>query len=286
MARKVIARIKGGLGNQLFIYSFAYELSRKLSSKLILDDKTGFYKDSYGRKPVFNKLVCKSDYRFIKVYEIITFYLCKILSHDISEKLGVKFLIELDNKQRVSWYSQDFSKVRIVFIEGYFQSYEYFYQSRFEIKTHLKFKIPHSDYYIRLEGLIRKSNSVAIHIRRRDYTNILDMDYYHKSIGLIKKSLISPYFFFFCDDIEWLNSNLGKFNTQNNYIVSTSEMNELMEFTLMSLCKNFIIANSSYSWWAAYLAGIESDGMVLAPDRTDIGVIDAFYPNSWLLVKG
>jgi hypothetical protein len=147
-------------------------------------------------------------------------------------------------------------------LRGYFQTEKYFIESEEEIRKCLSFK---ESVKSKGESIIDiPENSVSIHVRRGDYTQFLDhhptqkMEYYINSmndfVGIPK--------FIFSDDIEWCRNNFKSTGDDSNIFLVDCE-DPFCSLYLMSKCKNHIIANSSFSWWGAWLSG--SRGKVIAP---------------------
>ena len=122
--------------------------------------------------------------------------------------------------------------------------------------------------------MIQSSDAVAIHVRRGDYISnqnttefhgICSLDYYHKAIDEIISKVNDPHFFVFSDDPEWTQENL-KIDAPTTYVAHNSSDKNYEDLRLMSLCNHFIIANSSFSWWGAWLSRNESK-IVIAPSR-------------------
>jgi len=119
---------------------------------------------------------------------------------------------------------------------------------------------------------LESCESVCVHVRRGDYVKLkwneaCSYGYYERAIKFMKEKLTSPLFYFFSnthDDIEWIKSN-WEFQDANIKYVDLSNP-DYEELRLMYSCKNFIIANSSFSWWGAYLAG-NKDKIVCAPSK-------------------
>ena len=141
-------------------------------------------------------------------------------------------------------------------------------------------------------NLIKNKNSVAIHIRRGDYLKnpkarcfhgILGEDYYKKSISYVKKTVKNPFFFIFSDEVELVKKTFFFFNKKNFIFIDTkSTINDLH---LMSNCKHFIIANSTFSWWGAWLSK-NKHKIILAPKkwvRAKISTPD-IIPESWIKI--
>ena len=130
---------------------------------------------------------------------------------------------------------------------------------------------------------------MSIHIRRTDYIgnplhdNICTLEYYKSATYLIKKNIKDPIFFVFSDDIEWCTKNL--FINDAIFIEGNINKNSYKDMQLMTACKCNIIANSSFSWWAAWLNSYEKK-IVITPNRMNnesINFKDAF-PASWLII--
>ena len=122
--------------------------------------------------------------------------------------------------------------------------------------------------------MISQTNSVSLHIRRGDYVSnqktnqthgTCDLDYYQRCITEIEKEVENPYFFVFSDEIEWVKENL-KINHPAEYVDQNTGDKSYEDMRLMSQCKHNVIANSSFSWWGAWLNSYP-DKIVFAPKR-------------------
>ena len=120
-------------------------------------------------------------------------------------------------------------------------------------------------------NLIKKTQSVFIHVRRGDYLkpensiyNICNIEYYIKAINIMNKKISSPYYFIFSDDIEWSRENLWEPGMK--IIEHNKDKEDYEDIFLMSKCAHHIIANSSFSWWGAWL-GTNEDKIVIAPEK-------------------
>jgi hypothetical protein len=179
---------------------------------------------------------------------------------------------------------------------GYWQSYIY----SSDISTQLKFELqprnPLSEESIKVLDSINSSTSIAIHVRRGDYaTNkkalsyhgLLPLNYYRDSVAYVLSKFPEATFFIFSDDQDWCKKNL---NLQNEYFVEHNKSeNPWEDLVLMSKCKHHIIANSSFSWWAAWIADNNQKNMnhlVVAPKHwfiksNEINNVDRFPPH-WI----
>jgi hypothetical protein len=275
---------QGGLGNQLFQFIIGYILARKNKMKLRINIEKF---NSYDRKfeldnfPEIKKLYIPKirNYnilskiffylypKFIKILKILRIYKC------------INYFYFLDKKEFEKSpfiFNKNLLQEKItknITIIGYFQSEKYFSNYRKIVLKLFKFpklnnKLVH-DYL----NLIRNKNSVAIHIRRGDYLSnpkanyfhgVLGANYYKKSIRYVSKRVRNPIFFIFSDDIELVKKTFP-FLINKKYIF-TETKSSINDLHLMSNCKHFIIANSSFSWWAAWLS-TNKNKIVCAPKK-------------------
>src|SRR5262249_39041231 len=146
----------------------------------------------------------------------------------------------------------------------------------------------------RLRKEILSTDAVGLHVRRGDYLlpegahmHIIGMDYYRRAAELISERVLNPHFFVFSDDIQWCARTLD-IRYPHTFVVQDqpSERWTAADFRLMTLCKHFVIANSTFSWWAAWL-GSHQDKIVVAPSEwihNDTEGSKAITPVSWVRV--
>ena len=278
MSKKVFFRVVGGIGNQLFIY-FTGKALEKNGFEVIFDLKSGFFWDEHQREPVLQKLdlnIRKSNWLEIFYFFIVKYFTSPLIGFFLKEKNPNQFtnLNLLNNKYN--------------FIEGYFQSFTYFDDHKKEIINGLNFDIIDDNRYLNYLRIIEESESVCIHIRtvqKTEHTSLeekkelLDIDYYNNSINkMINEIGENSIFFVFARDLIWAKNNLPK---GFKYVfVEHKVTNDFFEFILMSKCKNFILANSTFSWWAAYISGSKN---VIYRDQVKqlIGIRDNYFPDNW-----
>jgi hypothetical protein len=248
----IIVKLKGGLGNQLFQYAFGRLLSIKRNTSVKFDvlsvDKKDIHRDfkldKFNTKIELASLeeIKKSEYPFGFISKIWTWVKRKILriyNVGYSEKI-------INSKEK--------------YYDGYWQNYKYLEPIRKELLTEISLKESINKKYSELISRINSSNSVSIHIRRGDYVNdsktkkahvTFGLEYYEEAIKIIKDKIKDPVFFVFSDDISWIKENL-KINYPI-FFVSNPEIKDYEELIIMSTCKHNIIANSSFSFWGAWL---------------------------------
>jgi hypothetical protein len=187
------------------------------------------------------------------------------------------------------------------YLIGYFQSYKYFSNHSSIILKHFSPVISLSEKNKYIKNLIFTTSSVSIHIRRGDYVSnesankfhgVLSLSYYKNAIAHIESTISNPHYFIFSDDPEWCRVNLPSVNENYTFIDHNSDDNAWQDLELMSFCKHHVIANSSFSWWGAWLADNKislSNRIVIAPlnwfvKMDEINKIDRI-PTHWLLIK-
>lgn len=278
---KLIITLKGGFGNQLFQIVNGISLSKKFNKKLIIDISSFSKLNSY-KNTKRNYELGILNLKYKKIYYLAFFY---------------KFYSKFSNKiVHLKEKNFNFNKILLdndksYLIDGYWQSYKYFekdFSFIFNSLETIKKKINLNSFY---KDLLR-SNSVCVHIRRGDYiTNpntkqfhgICDIDYYEKAISYIYSKIPDANFYFFSDDIGFLKKNFA--DKKNFKIISNSKFNFIEEFVLMLSCNNFILANSSFSWWAAYLSN-NVNKLVVAPTKWFNVNIDTsdLIPKEWIRI--
>jgi hypothetical protein len=258
-----IVKLKGGLGNQLFQY--AYGRALELSGEKIIFD-TSFFN---GNKA---KIDTARDFK-LNNYNIET----KAKFENVkTNTLLDKVLVRLGLKNE------------------FYQGEKYFKNIENNIRKEFTLKNPLSSLGLIWQDKINNSaNSVLLHIRRGDYvfnkeTNSfhgsLDMDYYEKAIAKIVEEVGNNIeLFVFSDDMDWAKENI-KFNYPTNF--SDPLIKDYEQMHLMSLCKHDIIANSTFSWWGAWL-NMNPQKIVIAPKmwlRNKSSAELDILPSGWITI--
>lgn len=276
-----IVSIEGGLGNQMFQYSFYLSLKYSL-----------FPKD-------FNKIFI-APYNFHNGYELDkVFRINKNIILNLSVgfiKKYFKILVLKKHEKSVATYERIRieNKKPVIYFSGYWQSEKYF--SKIEDIVKSTFKFDYNKVDDNNKSLIKEleyKNSVSVHIRRGDYENdpgakfVLggncSLDYYKECISYINKKINEPYFYFFSDDTEWTKENFS-FVSKACFIDWNKEENSWQDMLLMSQCKHNIIANSSFSWWGAWLNS-NPGKIVIAPLKWfNIYPALDIIPESWIRI--
>ena len=164
--------------------------------------------------------------------------------------------------------------VRNRYYYGYWQDHKYYDDIRTELRGVFHFKIPLTGRNLSVYNeIVKAANSVGIHIRRGDYVNhplykdICTCDYYRKAINVVMGRVDNPTFYIFSNDIAWCKDNIEKFLGCNpvTYVDWNNGEDSYRDMQLLMQCKTLVIANSSFSWWAAYLNC--RSPLVVAPNK-------------------
>jgi hypothetical protein len=280
----IVVKIMGGLGNQLFQYALGRNLAIKNNTELRLD--ITWYEKIDNRSFKLNYF--STEFKIAKANEIP--YLRKDIDFNLFKKLFHKIAgskTEIYEEQHFCFDETILKAKKNSYFFGYWQSDKYFTDIASIIKADLKLKKKETKKIHSIANLIKESHSISLHIRRGDYIDsqthpILSVDYYIEGIRILKQKLENPILFIFSDDIKWCKANLHL--KENHYFIDGNE--DWEDLYLISLCKNHIIANSSFSWWGAWLSDA-NEKMVIAPKKwfTPSNYITKdLLPQNWIKV--
>jgi hypothetical protein len=293
---KVIARIRGGLGNQLFCYAAARRLALTNGSELIMDDTTGFVRDrQYRRRYMLDRFKIPvrkaTPSERMEPFERYRRGLAKLISHRLPFSRR-KYIEEehVDFDPRLLSYCPSGT----VYLDGLWQSEGYFKDIESIIRQDLSIIPPDDAENIKMAKIIADSNSVSVHVRWFNQpgtlgSNNLDQAYYAKAVGEICKLVSSPHFFLFSDNV---GEALAMMNLPSHKVTcidhNRGDENAYADLWLMSQCKHFIIANSTFSWWGAWLGYSLSNKTVIAPGVKLTGIsawaFAGLLPDNWIIL--
>jgi hypothetical protein len=253
--KSVVAIIKGGLGNQLFIYAAAKAFALRNGRELFLDTTRGFQNDGYGRSYRLDHFSITAtpmpeEWRLAPTLKHIRHKVLrawnKILPRAHRSYLAERRDLGVEQLTRLSP-----SKERVTML-GYWQDEAYFFDFSDIIREELMVPPPTDLQNLDAGNRFSKIESISLHIRRNRYNPRLDSAYYQNAIGLIKEQIVNPHFVVFGDDLEWAHKELD-FEGCTMELISQNPNDELVDLWLMSCCRHAIVANSSFSWWGAWL---------------------------------
>ena len=289
----IIVRLKGGLGNQMFQYALGRQLAEKNQTDLRLD--LSFYDDQSGITPrQYELAIFKIRAEIAKKEDVV-----KVIGPRpprLVQKILDRLKIDYNKKNYVREDSFGFRSYFLslpdnVYLDGYFQSEKYFSDIRTEILADFSLLPGEADKIVGLSQKIKTANSVSLHVRRGDYVSrpeanafhgICSLDYYRAAIKIIKDRISEPHFFIFSDDLDWCRDNFSDLEK----VEFVSGFSPAQDLILMSRCRHNIIANSSFSWWGAWL-NQNTKNIVIAPQRwfsdQTIDISDRL-PAAWLKI--
>lgn len=265
----IIVRLQGGLGNQLFQYAAARSASIATKQSVIYFD-TFYY--SYVRNRHFHLSSFQTHGAVGNVLSFPAFF--PITIPFISKTAWRSYhklrpqSIQLVVEEGAHNYSPHLLAThKDVYLQGFWQNWRYADSIRSLIRKELVLSQPLSDEGKVLEAKISQSNSVGLHVRRGDYVNnpnfpTCSLSYYQHAVKTMQSKLSNPTFFVFSDDSRWVKENL----TFIKSMIIVELHSEVEEFWLLSKTKHTIIANSTFSWWGAWL-GDNLGKLVIAPSE-------------------
>jgi len=270
----IITKLCGGLGNQMFQYAAGRALSLLHSCELKLDiseyDRYSMHNGyELGRYEIVAEIARNEE-----IYELSGMQ--NRMARFLRRKLGFGRKTHF-TEQSYGYMPEFISICPPVYIDGYWQSYRYFETVAETIRKELTLAHEPTGLNKELADNIGETHSVSIHIRRGDYINnpvaqrmhgFVGIQYYQAAINQVKKQLESPHFFIFSDDIVWAKENLT-FSDPVTFVDHNSGATSFEDMRLMSYCSQHLIANSSFSWWAAWLN--PSDNKIV------------YFPENWFV---
>jgi hypothetical protein len=286
----IIVRLIGGLGNQLFQYATARQLAFINNTQLKLDI-SGF--ETY-KLHAYSLQNFKIQEGFATLEEVAKLKPKGFLS---------KIILRIDARHRFPWRSWKIERhfhydphvltLRgNIYLDGYWQSERYFKHIENIIRQELVVNTDLDSKNMATAQHIEATQSICLHIRRGDYASnpvtlqlhgVCSLEYYLAAANRIANGIDDPHFFIFSDDPVWAEKNL-KLPYPYTLVSHNKADKNYEDLRLMSLCRHFIIANSTFSWWGAWLSS-HPDKMVIAPAKwfNDPTINDYdLIPSSWL----
>lgn len=268
----IVMQLTGGMGNQMFQYALGRHLAIKLNTTLKLD--LSFFKTyewhEYSLLP-FNLNASIATDRELKAIKNEYGKWEKLLRRIMGNFQPSFATIE---EQGLQFDRHILDAADNSYLLGYWQSEKYFIDIKEEIIKDFTLKIPPSIANQSTLDQIHSCNSVSLHIRRGVYATVPEvnkahglspLDYYYKAIAHIQKQVDTPHIFVFSDEISWAKENL-QINIAHTFVDQNNDKTDYEDLRMMSNCKHNILANSTFSWWAAWLNSYK-DKIVIAPQK-------------------
>lgn len=274
----IIVKLMGGLGNQMYEYAFGKHIALKNNTDLKLD---------------LRFLLDRSPKKFF-VYRDFDLNIFNI-NYDLANNNDLNNNLSYYKEKYFHFDKEALNIADNSYIEGFWQSEKYFIDIKDVIRKEFSFKNEFNEESKKLSDEIQNCNAVCINVRR-GYINNLKEKYYHGFLGLkyinkakdlIKTKVENPHFFIFSDDMSWCEANI-KDEQYPLTFVSHKYAGEKFQYylQLMTQCKHFIIPNSSFGWWGAWL-NQNPDKIVIAPKkwfRFALNNTKDLIPDNWIRI--
>ena len=301
MQKKIITKISEGLGNQLFMYANSYSLSQKFNLEFHIDPYSGYFKKNVYQFMLNNfnisSNIAPSNWIFDNQYSN---FLKKIHIKFNYLKKKKSFLFEKKNFDK----STSFNPInidntnKIFYLDGNFESEKYFINYRNDLLN--EFSLIDKTFHKKNKYLdfIKKKNVVSICIRQNRFSErVLNknlneskiksenfvkdtVEYIYRSIDFIKTRINNPKFLLWSNDFK----NLNQYFPSENFIFVNNEKNKIIsDFYLLTQCKNFIIAPSTFNWWGAWLSNEENKICIRPKNLNPSNNVD-FWPETWISI--
>jgi len=286
----VIVKIYGGMANQLFQYAAGYALAKTHQVPLKLDINY-FQETNKDTKREFELSKFAINYSLATQKEIDDVFKFRSIDYAWNKILPNRRKFFFGEK-KPGFFNPFFEFGNHIYLRGYFQSEKYFKKYNQEILEQYKLNTQSFEQLLPFAKNLSNSNSVAVHIRLGDYLNPtlssimapFNIDYYKNAINFIKQKLNHPKFYIFSDQIE-LAKALLNVEIDAIFVDETLSVNADQDFFLMQSCQHQIIANSTFSWWAAYLNKYPNK-IVIAPQKwykPHFGDAIDLFPENWVV---
>lgn len=292
----IIVSMGAGLGNQMFEYSFYTKLKKLYPDQKILFDAQYAFPPAHNGIEVFDIFGLKAEYACLKEIKKLVWNYPIYENTRKNNKIINSFttLLHLYPKslkiqKDFTGYYEKFLKLsdkKSYYFYGPFANYKYFEDIKDEILNTFSFPIIEDKTNLMYKNRIESCQSVSIHIRRGDYVKygieLVPEKFYKDAIKLIESKVDNAVFFVFTDDIEYAEKLF--YDTSKFIIVKgNSGRNSYRDMQLMSLCRHNITANSTFSFWGAYL-NRNNDKIVVAPDIPFSGTKNPFICDDWIRI--
>lgn len=314
----IISRITMGLGNQMFQYAAGkcLSLEKNVPFKVDVASYEGYKLRKYELDVFFAINTAKVSKEELKefgvrnsvkrVWNKLSRKKLRMLGLGYEERSIPRHILSIYNlfsppeKRNVyeephfHFHKSFFKASKHTYLNGYWMSWKYFEKYEEEIRNEFKIRQNIVEHLDNVASKIKATNSVSIHIRRGDFTSqknsklhgVIGIEFYRKAIQLLCKKIGKIELFIFSDEIGWAKENL-KVNVPAIFISDEITKTAIEDFYLMTVCKHNIIANSTFSWWAAWL-NKNSNKIVIAPGKwynKSIFNYNDVYPPSWIILQ-
>lgn len=274
----VIARVFGGLGNQLFIYAAARSLALRNHAELVLDTTSGFKEDRFFHRQFlldrFNVQYSPACAHDLLLRPTPFGRIARAAARRANRVLPCSYRFYLTEETGFAHHNAPMGAGKRIYLEGYWQSEEYFKGCEAAIRRDLTLTTPPGAYSQTVAGEIARTDSVAVHYRSlvgvgKDTRGSvrLPRTYYQNCLRIVKQHLMRPHLFFFADCAGAFDDLVTADLPYTLIAHDRPDDHACEDLWLMSRCKHHVIANSTFSWWGAWLG--ENPGKIVFAPRED-----------------
>lgn len=288
----IILRLMGGLGNQMFQYAYGRAVAHRIGVELALDisDSTLTIHQGFELNRVFGiqaKIAMESDIR-----NVLGWQHSEII-RKVIRKSGLAFIFKCWIDEPHFHFSPEMLLVPDnTYLRGYWQSEKYFEDTVDLIRRDLTFRTPVSGLNVIISNQIQDDSysAISLHVRRGDYVNNSAVSqvhgacpaaYYYAAMQYLAERVKNPFFYVFSDDKDWISDHFEA-SYPHMFVTHNRGESSYEDMRLMSLCRHHIIANSSFSWWGAWLNS-DPEKIVVAPRNwfADESCGHDLFPRNW-----
>lgn len=292
----IILHLSGGLGNQMFQYAFGRATANRLSAELVFDlsDETLQIHNGFELNRVFDiraREATKSDLKTVLGWMRHDIARRAVKKFGFSEILSIPYVLE----PHLHFAPQMLRASDNTYLSGYWQSEKYFADAMDCVRDDFTFlsKLSGLNESLAADILDKSQTAISLHVRRGDYVHNTEInrvhgcctqEYYQAAIEHMAGQIKSPRFYIFSDDMDWVRANLD-LPFGHTFVQHNRKKSSYQDMHLMSLCKHHVIANSSFSWWGAWL-NRDPKKLVVAPRKwfADERSVDDLFPQSWVVL--
>jgi len=294
MAASIIVRVLGGLGNQMFQYAAGIAMAQLHGARALLhlgdlNDRTSH--GGYALAKTFGLQAPEATNAELQAVLGLAYPLRRVMLH---RKAGWLRSSRIVVEPHFAYWDGLRAVQPPYYLAGYWQAPRYFAGHEPEVRAAFSFAWEASPAVAELARRIGSCEAVSVHVRRGDYvTNpgmaklhgVLPLDYYERALRVVAERVERPTFFVFSDDTAWARANV-RVAGETHFVGADARTNAREDLRLMTLCRHHIIANSTFSWWGAWLA-THPQQVACAPLRWFAGDqqdVSTLFPPGWVRV--
>lgn len=290
--KNVKVSLYGGLGNQLFQYAAGFALAKRLNVPLVLD--LSWFEEVKSKEEITTRKFALAPFDLDVTATILdTHSFFSLFKSKLLQRLNLTNGKSDTYHEKSFHFDSDFLKISCpVHLNGYWQSYKYFDNVADELRQSIgqpkKLNVGNQAILDQISAV----DAICLHVRRGDYVSnanaagthgLCNIDYYKKGLQALTENVAQPHCFIFSDDPEWVKNNM-ELNCSSTIVDINGPDDVHYDLWLMASCKHFVIANSTLSWWAAWL-GCFTEKIVVAPKQwflTGDKSTDDLIPDTWI----